>query len=196
MIVVLITGIPAAGKSTLAEALSGRLGLPMLSKDGIKERLFDTIGFTCRAEKARLGVAAQETLYYVAGQMLRAGQSIILESNFEHASRAGLVRLLEDSHAQPLTVRVTGDYGIIYRRFVERDRSPARHRGHVVNDRYPEETPGQEAPGISYEAFVGGIESRGMDAFDVGGPCLTVDTTDWSTVDVDVIAGWVRKNCP
>ena len=194
MRVILVTGVPAAGKSTVAEALSRRLGLPVLSKDGVKERLFDTLGFHSREEKVRLGVAAQEVLYYTAGQLLKAGQSFILENNFENASREGLLRLLETYQAQPLTIRVTGDDRVIYERFVQRDRSPERHRGHVVNDRYPEEEPGREAPVLSYEAFVDGIKRRGMATFDAGGPCLTVDTTDWSAVDMEGIAAWVREN--
>lgn len=37
--VVLITGAPAAGKTTLARELADRLSLPVLSKDRIKETL-------------------------------------------------------------------------------------------------------------------------------------------------------------
>lgn len=49
--VVLVTGIPAAGKSVLAEKLSEDLGIPWFSKDSIKEELYDTIGFMSRDEK-------------------------------------------------------------------------------------------------------------------------------------------------
>ena len=37
MYCILVAGIPAAGKSTMAEALSERLKLPVISKDAIKE---------------------------------------------------------------------------------------------------------------------------------------------------------------
>lgn len=47
--VVLVTGVPAAGKSTLARALSARLGMPLLSKDRVKEVLYDTLGELDRA---------------------------------------------------------------------------------------------------------------------------------------------------
>ena len=61
---ILVTGIPASGKSTMAKYLSKELGIPMFSKDEIKERLFDTLGFQSREEKVRLGVAAMERLKY------------------------------------------------------------------------------------------------------------------------------------
>ena len=35
-------------------------------------------------------------------------------------------------------VTLTGDYKILYERFMERNGKPERHRGHVVNDCDPE----------------------------------------------------------
>ena len=49
MFCILVTGIPAAGKSTMAKFLGEQLQLPVLSKDGIKELLYDTVGFRSRA---------------------------------------------------------------------------------------------------------------------------------------------------
>ena len=46
---ILVAGPPASGKTTLARQLSTLMALPVFSKDHIKERLFDTLGFTCRA---------------------------------------------------------------------------------------------------------------------------------------------------
>lgn len=50
MYCILITGIPAAGKSTMAEFLSHKLAFPVISKDKIKELLFDDVGFNSREE--------------------------------------------------------------------------------------------------------------------------------------------------
>ena len=86
MYCILVTGIPAAGKSTMAEALSERLRLPVISKDAVKELLFDNVGFQSREEKVNLGIAGMEIMYYVAGQLMRAGQFFILENNFEYSS--------------------------------------------------------------------------------------------------------------
>jgi adenylylsulfate kinase-like enzyme len=41
--VIIITGLPGTGKTTLGKHLTQRYHLPCLHKDGIKEILFDTI---------------------------------------------------------------------------------------------------------------------------------------------------------
>ena len=157
MYCILVTGIPAAGKSTMAEAISKRLKLPVISKDTIKELLFDNVGFQSREEKVNLGVASMEIMYYVADQLMGAGQSFILENNFEYSSEQGIKNLLEKHHYSVLTITLTGDYEVIYQRFLKREGSPDRHRGHVVNDCYPEKKgsgpKGQKAASISYEGY-------------------------------------------
>jgi predicted kinase len=44
--VVLVSGAPGAGKTTVAVPLAAALGLPLLSKDQIKETIFDALDFT------------------------------------------------------------------------------------------------------------------------------------------------------
>lgn len=193
MYCILIGGMPASGKSHLARRLSQDLGLPMFSKDDMKELLFDAVGFHNRAEKVALGVGAMDILYYAAGQVLSAGGSVILENNFEAASVPGLKALLERYGCQPITLLLTGDYEVIYRRFVERDQSPQRHRGHVINTVYPE-PPGEKPPyvPITLEQFVAGFTARGMGDFDIGGPRIMVDATDFAALDYEGIVRQVR----
>lgn len=200
MYCILVTGIPAAGKSTMAKVLSEKLRLPVISKDSIKELLFDNVGFQSRAEKVNLGTASMEIMYYAAGQLMKAGQPFILENNFEYSSGHGMENLLEKYQYSALTITLTGDYKVIYQRFLERENSPDRHRGHVVNDCYPEKKENQleasKAKTISYENFVHGIERRGFDAFCVDGRQIKVDTTDFSKVNMEElfsqIAAWKR----
>ena len=93
-----------------------------------------------------------------------------------------------------ITVALTGNYPEIYRRFVERNSSPDRHRGHVVNDGYPEKNPGGPVCPVPYEDFVKGITDRGMDRFAANGPHITVDTTDFEKVRIERV---IRlKNVP
>ena len=201
MYCILLAGMPATGKSTMAKFMSEKLKLPVISKDTIKELLFDNVGFQSRAEKVKLGIASMEIMYYAAGQLMKAGQPFILENNFEYSSEHGMKNLLEKYQYSALAITLTGDYKVIYQRFLERESSPHRHRGHVVNDCYPEkkgnnlETP--KAKTISYETFVCGIEQRGFGAFCVNGRQIKVDTTDFSTINMEEllaqIAAWKEE---
>lgn len=189
MYCILISGMPASGKSTIANKLSASLKIPVLSKDSIKEILFDDLGFTSRAEKVQLGVAAMHILYYAAAQMMKTGKPFILENNFEDSSVKGIMELLEGYQYVGITVRLTGDPAMIYQRFAKRDLSDERHRGHVVNDRYPEpagavrENPTRK----TYEQYLQDIENRGFNRFAANGPLLELDVTDFQKLDYQKI---------
>lgn len=194
MYCILVGGLPAAGKSHMARWLSRRLGLPMFSKDEIKELLYDSVGFRCRAEKVALGVGALEAMYYAAGRVMDRGGSVILENNFEEASKPGLLALLQAHSCQPVTLLLTGEAEALYSRFLQRDLSPERHRGHVVNTCYPE--PPGDCPKyspISFEQYVAGFTQRGMASFDIGGPRILVDVTDFNQVDYEGVARQVLE---
>jgi predicted kinase len=67
-LLVLVTGVPGSGKTTLARQLAEVLRLPILSKDVIKERLFDELGVADRGWSLKLGAAANELLWALAGE--------------------------------------------------------------------------------------------------------------------------------
>ena len=198
MYCILIAGMPAAGKSTMAEAISRKLKLPVISKDAIKEFLFDHVGFQSREGKVNLGIASMEIMYYVADQLMKAGQSFILENNFESSSEHEIRSLMEKYQYSVLTIILTGDHRTIYQRFLERESSPDRHRGHVVNDCYPEKEEGgskeRKVTSITYENFVYGIEHRGFDTFSVGGRQIKVDTTDFSRIDMEGLFSQIAES--
>lgn len=193
MYCILVTGIPAAGKSTMAQRLSEYFGIPVISKDKIKELMYDDIGFHSRGEKVKLGVASMNIMYYMAAQLMKNNLPFILENNFENDSKEPLMNILQQYAYTAITVTLTGDYRKIYQRFVERNSSPDRHRGHVVNDCYPEDTPGREVKIISYESYVKGITTRGMDSFTANGPHILVDTTDFDKVKIDALMKKIEK---
>ena len=201
MYCILVTGMPAAGKSTMAEAIAEQLKLPVISKDRIKEFLFDHVGFQSREEKVNLGIASMDIMYYIAEQLMKAGQPFILENNFEYLSEHGIKTLVAKYQYSVLTITLTGDHKVIYQRFLERDLSLDRHRGHVVNDCYPEKkkrSPEElRAASIPYEKFIHSLEKRGYDTFFVGGRRIKVDTTDFSKIDMEKIflqiAAWKEE---
>jgi predicted kinase len=87
--IIMISGAPASGKSTLARALAEALGFPLLSKDTIKESLFESLGSHLgsnagsAAELSRLlSRAAMDLLWSLAP----CCPKVILEANFRPKS--------------------------------------------------------------------------------------------------------------
>lgn len=195
MYCILVTGIPAAGKSTMADVLSKKLNLPVISKDSIKELLFDTVGFKSREEKVKLGTASMEIMYNFAEQLMKCNIPFILENNFEYSSKEGLMLILKKYSYNALTITLTGDYEKIYQRFAERNFSPDRHRGHVVNDCYPESDGNKrENPTLlSYEGYLYGIEHRGFDSFNADGKHIILDTTDFSNINMKELLSEIKN---
>lgn len=77
--IVIVTGAPGAGKSTLALPLSEELGFPLLSKDQIKETLHDSLGAPADlASSRRLGAAAMSLIWALAARC----PQVVLEANF------------------------------------------------------------------------------------------------------------------
>jgi len=155
----------------------------MVSKDSIKEYLFDSIGFKSREEKVALGVASMEILYYFAKVHLEVGQSIILEE------------LIANYQCKLITIRFYADIHKLIEQFIERDSSPERHRGHVINTQYPEvmETKSLESQTINPSLFLTTMEQRGILHFSIGGEEIIVDSTDFSKLSYDQILNKIKE---
>ena len=124
---VLVSGCPGAGKTTLAAPLAAELGYTLLSKDGIKETLHDGLGAPAadRVWSRRLGAAAMELLWALA-----AGTApVVLEANFRPRSayERGRIGAL---CAPPVEVHCACPLDLAARRY--NDRAAARHPVHAV----------------------------------------------------------------
>ncbi|MFZ0546980.1 MAG: AAA family ATPase, partial [Candidatus Promineifilaceae bacterium] len=78
--IVLVSGAPGVGKTTLAVPLARALGFTLITKDDIKETLYEALDGRPddAAFSRKIGVAAWEVLWKLAS---RAPQ-VVLEANF------------------------------------------------------------------------------------------------------------------
>lgn len=173
-LLVIITGLPSTGKTTLGRRLSADLGIPYLHKDGIKERLFDTLGWHDREWSRRLGQATYEIMFYFLEIMLQSQATLIVESNFKanmHSER--LRNLLGRYNYQAVQILCWTKGEQLLERFKSRLQSNLRHPGHVDHLAWAELQPallqGRQAP------------------LELPCPLIEVETTDFSQVDYAAI---------
>ena len=128
---VIVSGAPASGKSTLARRLADDLRLPLLSKDVLKERLADSLGAPMDVPaSSRLGAASYAVLYHVATCLLAAGTAVMVESNFRRGLSENDLRPLLAT-ASGLLVHCAADPAVLERRYRRRHLSGERHVAHL-----------------------------------------------------------------
>lgn len=79
---IVINGLPASGKSTLAQYISETARLPIFAKDDFKELLADSTGFLEYEQTRKFGKVSYEILFLIARKCLAQKVSLIIEGNF------------------------------------------------------------------------------------------------------------------
>ena len=160
---VIVSGPPGSGKTTIGRALAEALGWPYIEKDAIKESLFESLGVGDEDWSLRLSKASFAVMFAVAAELERA----ILEGNFGPDQREAIRAV----HPAPMEIFCWCDREELLRRI----RNRTRHPGHV-----DEETLRRVAAGVPSEK-----------PLELGGPYLELDTT--KPVDAQRVAAWVEE---
>lgn len=174
-LLVIVLGPPASGKTTLARQLAPRLGLPLMTKDMIKEVLFDTLGWSDLPWSRTLGRASIALLIQYVATQISAGQSCMIECNFTAAlASPEFLKLQQRQPCTTIQILCRASYAVLYERYRRRAAAQARHPGHLddagsIITMQPDHVQAQSLP------------------LEIAGHLITVDTTSFAAVDHDRI---------
>lgn len=169
--VVVVCGPSGGGKSSLARPVAEQLGLTLLSKDEIKESLFDTLGWGNREQSRALSNAAYDLMFDRLEKELATGRPVMLEANFRPEASRRLARVAESIPYRAIRVRCFARREVLMARLARRAEGGLRHPGHLDSELLSE---------------VGTLIENGF--VDLPGAVLEVDTSEPEKVSAADVA--------
>ncbi len=169
---VLVNGVPASGKSTVAGAISAKGSWPLLALDTVKEALFAHLGMGDRDYNRKLGAASYEAMFALVGDF-PDGMTIVLDAWFGFQPGQVLAsHLVKAGAAQVVQVWCHAPAGVIGQRY--QARVGQRSGGHL---------------GLEYVPELMLLAARAVPM--PGYPCYSADTS--GPFDLDGFIGWFGR---
>ena len=137
MKLVILTGAPASGKSSIAEAVGAKLGIDVISKDGFKIELFEKYGFTNHAEKKKLSIEGEKIMNENIKNYVNHNVDLIVDNNFKNFNDIREILNQADVDVEIKCVYCIADYDVLAKRYNERISSGNRHLALYTLNQYP-----------------------------------------------------------
>lgn len=182
---IIISGIPASGKTTIATTLSKELGVPILTKDFFKEQLFETDGRSNIIHSTWYEKEAKRLFLEAIHEQVQKDKDLIIESNFEpRKDRSIFMEVLKNQECREVYCTAKG--WKIFKRFVARNESGHSNKHPSHHDRM----------WYMQMLFICTLKTFGIhyphSAMDITDERKIIDTTDFSKINMKEIIEFTK----
>lgn len=167
---IIIMGLPATGKTTLSRMISKHFELPLISRDEIKVRIMDKVGWGDREWSKKIGQASYSLLDYTTEQLTRTKSSFILESDFAPEFANEKFNLIHRQGYDIIQIICSASNDVMLDRWKKRAAEDPSH---------PSSTEGQQG----LDELLVAINKGPREPLDVPGEVIHVDTSDGKDVE-------------
>ena len=177
--IILVSGMPATGKTTFATWLSSEICVPLVSQIRIMEKYFELSGINEEEQRRALGHITSNLFWFFCEEIMKSSSPLIVECLFPNQMKKEIIDSLTKKYKyQTINVHLDTTIEIAHRRFHERSESNPS-----VEGARPKEIP--------FEHFEKG--TKNIKNFRYGNRIIYVDTTDFSTVSYKDIVEQIRR---
>lgn len=183
-LLVLVSGPPAVGKTTLAGLLAKRYRLPLFAKDTFKEMMYDNMAKPPSLEESCfLGKCSINTLQLVAQELLGHGVSHCIEANFDGKLFSPALQTIARIYPFAcVQVQMECDGVLLAERFRARAASGTMHPGHQ---------------GLAYmESVLPALLQGKSDDVDIPSTIVRIDTTDKKSINYQPVFAAIEAFLP
>lgn len=184
---IIINGHPASGKTSIASALAEQTGYVLISRDELKERLYDEqlndrpADLTDLEWSQQLGGQSFDLLFEMIPPLLDKGESLVIESPFKRDTHSIVFqKIIDEYQLDAFQLMLTCDASELRRRFVERYESGERHPAHPDSEH-------------AHRFEAGGDFAIHREPLELSGKTMTLDTTNFEAVDVHSILDFLES---
>ncbi len=178
--IILITGAPGTGKTTLARTVAESLNLPLVSRDDIKAVILDSLGWGDRDWSKKIGKLSYQLMDYVIQGHLDAQNSLIVESAFNPQFENAKFKQWQDKYNfSCIQIFCYASNEVVLERWSTRASHDKDH---------PSYTEGQEG----LEDLKAGLSSGAYDALEIKGSTIKVNTAEIDKIDTPGVINKIR----